>query len=262
MRLFYYNLIDNAKPLGTIPFNNFFYSTQQAYLPAENVADKQRKRPWRTTVDFGEEWVYFDFGQPQTAQAIIILDHTLKATDYGIKIQASTIPNFDSPPAPFSQDITWSPGVITHTFAAQTYRYWRWIFQKDVGATTRDIGRLFIGPYVDAPMPDWGGWERDEEDLTPVLRTKDGQIFKDAGNSFRIANLSFTDMTNTHKEQFRALMDHVGIHTPFFAVIDPTGAGEVAETMYVRLRQMPRLRVTGFDDGHLWSGRVEIEELL
>ncbi|MCI0366037.1 MAG: hypothetical protein L0219_19435 [Phycisphaerales bacterium] len=255
MRLFYDNLIDAA-----VAGNTLFQSSQDNAFPAANVINQLRKKPWRTGATLAQEWVYFDFGVARTVQAIVVLDHTLTSGDSGIMVQGNTTAVFTSPA--FSQTLTWSSGLITQTFLAQSYRFWRFVFTKSSASQTRDVGRLFIGPYTDAETPDYDGWDRDEEDLSTVIRTVGGQVFSEARNSYRMASLKFTNITETKRLELKALSDRVGRHTNFFAVIDPTASGEVAEAVYVKLRDKPKMKVSGFDAELLWSGKLDLEELL
>lgn len=255
MRFWYDNLIDYSGVAIT-------YATQNSSFPASNVANALRSKPYRTGATIAAEYVQFDLGSAKAVTSFIVLDHTLTSGDTAIKIEGNSSSSFGLPA--FSQSLTWSSGVISQTFASQSYRYWRFSFTKSAAGETRDIGRLHLGTYyTTTERPDYDGWRRGQEDLSSVQRTVGGQRYTDARPAYRTGRYDFSSIANTSKDSLTTLIDRVGIHTPFFAQIDETASsGEVKEILYVNLKSRPEFDVDAFDADYMWSTTIDLEEQL
>jgi hypothetical protein len=255
MRFFYDNWLDYAATV-------FTESSENTAFPSSNVANQLRAQPWRTGVSAAAEWAQFDLGSAKAVTSFIVLDHNLTAGDTLIKIEGNTTSSFASPA--FSQALTWASGVISATFASQSYRYWRFSFTKSAAGETRDIGRLFLGTYyTTTERPDYDGWKRGHEDLSIRQRTVGGQYYFEARQRYRTGKFDFSEIENTQKESLVTIAERVGIHTSFFVQADETAAsGEAKEIVYVNFSDLPDFSVSSFDSDYRWSGTLSVEEQL
>jgi hypothetical protein len=109
--------------------------------------------------------------------------------------------------------------------APQTYQYWRVIFTKSSSGETRDIGRIFLGPFDEMTLapgqPD--GLEIKPVDLSTTERSLGGQTFSDMKDQYDEITLEFPGaVSDTQSLKILALAEACGTHTPFFVSIDPT----------------------------------------
>jgi hypothetical protein len=252
MRIFYDNLID---------YSGVFISgsSENTAFPISNVVNQHRENPWRTGATVAAEFVQFDLGSAKSVTSLIVISHNLTPSDTLLKIEANTTSSFVAPA--FSQAVTWESGVISSIFAVQSYRYWRFSFTKSASGETRDIGRIFLGTSVSmTERPDYDGWKRGQDDLSIVQRTVGGQVYAESRPKFRMADLDFSGISNAQKIQFTTLGDRVGTHTSWFLQIDENGSGEVAEILYVNLKDLPQFSIDGFDSDYTWNTQLKVEE--
>jgi hypothetical protein len=255
MRIFATNLIDAAAVVQ-------IQSSQDPAFPASNLRNPQRTKLWRTGTSAALEWSVFDLGSAQAVTACLILAHTLTGSDSLIKIQANTSDSWGAPA--FEQSITFSAGVMSATFASQSYRFWRFTFTKASAGVTRDVGRLWLGTYyTPTDPPDFDGYLRRADDLSIRQRAPYGAIYGEVRSIFRKPQLDFSAIPNAQKAQFAAIAEAVKTIIPFFVQIDENaGADELAEPLYVTLRELPEFGVAGYDGENKWDTRLSLEEAL
>lgn len=216
MRIYYQNLVDHTATTITA-------ATEAADLPVENVADPDRGNVYRTGVSQAGETIVFNLGSAKAVMAVILLDHTLTSGDSTIKVQGNAADSWGSPS--FSEDITFIAGTIVHNFASvQTYQYWRVIFTKSASGETRDIGRIFLGPFetmVRGPqLPD--GLTITPTDLSVTARALSGKTYSEIRGQYDAISIDFPPVSDAQMEIIKAIAAAVGTHTPFFVSIDPT----------------------------------------
>lgn len=253
MNIFYDNLIDYSGVVITP-------SSENASLPAVNVANEAKTKAWRTGATLGSEFVTFDLGSAKVVTSAILLNHNLTASDSVLEVRYST-DNFAASNN-LAGDFTYSSGVMLKTFGAISARYWRIGFAKSAAAQTRDIGRIFLGPYVVTAKPDFTGYKRGKEDLSLKLKSVGGQEYCEIRNKRRILNLEFEGITNTESDQFLTLENSVGIHTSFFLQVHATGTTEMREALYVRMKSELTPEVAGIDSDYFWDVKMTLEEQL
>jgi len=254
MRLFYDNLIDPSAVTVTV-------SSEDAALPGSNVQNALRGRVWRTEDSTAAEYITFDLGATGTASAAIIENHTLTAADESagdIVVRGST-DNFsvsDVLVATFSQEA----GTMLVTFSAVGYRYWRIAFTKSSSGETRDIGRIFIGPYVSTNAdPDYNGYSSEKQDLSVTQRTIGGQTYSEARSQYETIRLSFSDIVQADKDIIETAFESAGLHTAMWFQAMTTGS-TLTETKYAKFQREPSFDVSAFDGGYLWDvGRLQFE---
>lgn len=215
MRIAYDNLIDRSATVITA-------ASQAADLPVSNVQHPFRGKVYRTGASVAAEWVKFDLGSAPAVQAIILLDHTLTTSDTLIKLQGNATDSWVAPS--FEQVLTFNAGTIcTFLAAAQTYQWWRVVFTKSAAGETRDIGRIFLGPFVECTRSfRYGGLEIKPVDLSETDRALGGQTFSEIKPIYGEIKGEFYWIDDAQATELQTLAATVGTHTPFFLSIDPT----------------------------------------
>jgi hypothetical protein len=252
MRFFYDNQIDLS---GVV----FTPTSEVSTLPAENVAHEFRKKVWRTGSISSTERLVIDLGSAKAITSIILLDHTLLQTDSSITLEAHTSDSWGAPS--FTQALTWASGTISQTFSTQTYRYWRLSFTKATAASSRDIGRIFLGPYYETSIaPDYDGYEPKLIDPSAKEKTRGGQTYTDVREKYSELRVDFSETTNSQKESFEDIADAVGEAVSFFVQVDT--ASPLDKIWYVKFSDPFRPSLAGVDSAYLWDITLNMEEQL
>lgn len=252
MRLFYNNLIDASGVVITA-------SSEVSTLPGENVAHEFRERPWRTGASSAAENIVFDLGSAQAVTAIILLDHTLTSGDSSIILEGNTADSWGAPA--YTTTLTYAADIISKTFASQTYRYWRLKFTKSASSQVRDIGRIYLGTYVETDEdPDYDGLDVTEDDNGRTQTTTGGQEYTERQDSFRIVKVNFTHISQTMKDALttyaRAVRQSLS-HFVQVATVSPFDS-----IYYVKLRNAPKFGVKAMDSSAVWDNALEWKEQL
>jgi len=256
MRFFYNNLIDVSGVTIT-------GSTTTSGYPATNVAHEFKTKVWRTGSTVAAETLTFDLGSAKAVTAVILLAHTLTASDTSIQLLANSSDSWGSPA--FTQALTHASNVISQTFSSQTYRYWRITFTKSAAGETRDIGRVFLGTYHEtAIQPDYDGFDLDPQDRTTKQKSIGGQTYADQRSQYRMLSLDWSGVSQSQMTNFKTIADTVGAHTSFFVQVDPnaTAGTEPKEVLYVKFAKMFGRKVEGMDSDLVWETKMELEEQL
>ena len=252
MKLYWSNSIDAAAAVIT-PV------TQATAFPAVNLANPQRTRIYRTLGTTATEAIVFDLGSAQAITSLILLDHTILATAT-LTLEANATDSWGGPS--YSSAITWTTSWILKTLS-QTYRYWRIKVVKAASAETFDIGRVFIGPATTVTgAVDYNGLDRDRLDLTVSQRSAGGQLYSDPRPQARTYAADCSGIADADATTLDSIAHTIGLHTPFFIQLDETGSGFLAEPIYVKFRDVPKLKNAGFDSELKWDTTLKLEENL
>ena len=216
MRNLYDNLIDYSTAVITA-------GSADADLPVANIQNPHRTKVYRTGTSAAAEWIKVDLATAKAVKVVVLLDHTLTSGDSLIYVQGNATDSWGAPS--FSEAMTYNATTLKHYLSStQTFRWWRIIFTKSAAGETRDIGRVFLGPYDEmarAPkQPD--GLDISTEDLSETSRALGGQTFSEIKSSYDVVNLGFPPMLDAQMELLKTLASTCGIHTPFFIDIDPS----------------------------------------
>ena len=253
MRLYVTNVIDGAAVAITA-------GSEASGFPAINLANAQRTMLYRCGTTFSTETLVFDLGSALAADSLILLDHSILNTTT-ITLQANTTNAWGAPA--FSSAVAWQSSWILHSFASQTYRYWRLVVAKAAAGQQFDIGRLHLGPVVaPADPPDFDGFSRNMIDLSLSQRSVSGQLYCDPRPQARRLELEFTWIRDAQKLQFVNALEAMGLHTPFFVRVDETASDELAEPVYCRFQEVPKFELAGFDGANYWDTNLRLEEAL
>ena len=217
MRNLYDNLLDYSTAVITA-------GSADADLPVANIQHPHKTKVYRTGTSAAEEWIKIDLATAKAVQAVILLAHTLTSGDTIIKIQGNATDSWSAPS--FNEAMTFNASTLKHYLSStQTYRWWRIIFTKSAAGETRDIGRVFLGPYDEmarAPkQPD--GLDISTEDLSETSRALGGQTYSEIKSRYDVIKIAFPGVVSeAQSAMLIALVDACGTHTPFFVDIDPT----------------------------------------
>lgn len=215
MRLMFDNLADYSATVITA-------GSEDAYLPVENVQHPHRSKVYRTGTAAAAEWIKFDLGSAKAVQSVILLDHTLTGSDSLIKLQGNATDSWGAPSV--DETLTYNAGTLAKFLsAAQTYRWWRVIFTKSAAGETRDIGRIFLGPYYECVKNiSFGGLKITPVDLSDTGRSIGGQTYSDQRSLYHEIKTAFNYILDAQMTQFKNIAAAVGTHTPLFISCDPT----------------------------------------
>lgn len=252
MRLFWSNLID---VVGVV----FTASSAVATLPGSNVAHEFRSVPWRTGTSAADETLVIDLGSAGAATSIILLDHTLTAADSAIAIQANATDSWGAPS--FNQALTWASGTIGLTFSSQSFRYWRLKFTKSAAGESRDIGRIFLGTYLEpTATPDYDGYDEKLEDPSRKTKSRSGQTWVEQLDQYGLVTLDLSRINQTDVDNIKTVFDSVGQAKSLFLQVQTSSP--LNKYWYVKFRRQFSKQIAGFDGAYLWDVGLEMEEQL
>jgi hypothetical protein len=199
-------------------------ASEASDLPVINVQHPHRGKVYRTGTSAAAEWIKIDLGASYVVQAVILLDHTLTAGDSTIKLQGNATDSWGSPSV--DETLTYNAGTMAkYLSAAQTYRWWRIIFTKSAAGESRDIGRVYLGPYDEMTIPPTqpDGLQIEPQDLSITQRSLGGQTYSDIKDQYDELVIEFPGaLSETQSGNLQSLADTCGTHTPFFISVDPT----------------------------------------
>lgn len=257
MRVMYQNRVDLSTTTITA-------GSAAADLPVANIAHPHRTKVYRTGTSAAAEWILIDLGGAMAVQSVVILDHTLTAGDSAIKLQGNATNVWTAPSV--DQTITYNASVMAaYLSASQSYQYWRIIFTKSAAGQTRDIGRVYLGPYDEyargPKIPD--GIRIKPVDLSITERARGGQTYSDILDSYDEIDIEFPEaLADAQSAQIFALAASCGTHTPFFVSIDPTNHG-YSWLYYVKARSIEGQTVRYANGATcLWRASMKLAEEL
>jgi hypothetical protein len=189
-------------------------SSQAAGLPATNVAQIWKSRPWRST-GCTDEWIKFDFGAAAAVRAFLAVGFNL--TPYAtVRIQANATDVWTSPSIDVA--LTYHAAVLLYLWSSdQSYRFWR-LSIVDPGNPDGyiEIGRIFLGQTA-TPDRNFKAWSREPIDPTTIVRSYDGAESFERRTAYDLLTFEFGRvLTSTFDDLFRA----VGLRTYFFVIAD------------------------------------------
>ncbi len=241
MRFFYTNLFDTA---------TLTESSEASGLPVENAQNEHATKVWRTSNSLTTEYVVGDWGTAQAATAVIIHAHTILATDSSIKFQMHTADSWGSPD--LSVDLTRVANTFGAVFASTSKRYFRFVFDKATAASTRDIGRIFVGTYLQpTAIPDFAGVDWKRVDKSAVDEAMGGEEYAETKwfrNEFKIP---FSAMKETDFANMRTYYNAVGVYKPHFIQIDTVSPLDMF--YYVRFAKDMDAKVKTYGSELYWN---------
>jgi len=209
-------------------------SSEAAGYPDTNVQIASLTRRWRTGVATAAEWIKFDYGAGNTlaCTAAVIAGHDLISSDSSIIVESSP------------DDAAWTTrGTFTHDagnmvvfFDTQSLRYWRVSFTKAVAASARNIGRIFLGTYIEPTRAQNFGWTRTEIDPSIISRARSGAVYVDVKTTYQQIDFTLNSEPAAGMSTLRDALKDIGIHRNLFLCVDPANPNGY-ETIYGYMAQ-------------------------
>jgi hypothetical protein len=228
INLAFFNRVDSATITA---------SSEVASLPAANVAQAWRSKPWRST-GCASEWIKFDFGSAQAVRALVFVGHNL-TSGATIKIQANATDAWGSPSIDLA--LTYHAANVVYLWSSdQTFRYWR-ITIVDAANPEGfvELGRVFLGQTA-TPERNYCRWNKEQIDPTTITRSYDGAESFDNRTTYDRLTFEFERILTA---TFDALAAAVGLKLYFFIIADYDNAvradGRHDLTRYCRLEELP-----------------------
>lgn len=251
MRICYANLVDYAATTITA-------ASAAADLPVYNVQHPHRGKVYRTGTSGASEYVRFDLGSAQSVQCVILLDHTLTSGDSSIRLQGGATAGATT----VDEAMTFHAGTMVLFFPAATaaYQHWQVIFTKSAAGETRDIGRIFLGPFVECTRSfRHGSPEITPVDLSEMDRSLGGQTFSGIKSMYDEVKGEFYWIDDAQGTDLKALADTVGTHTPFFLSMDPTNK-PYDLLYYGKFKKLSAMKIEMAGTAYKWSVGYEFSE--
>jgi len=224
MRIFWKNELDKY----TLSANS-----EEGYYPVANVQDYQLAKVYRSTDDTAE-WVKVDAGSGNTitATGACILGHNL--TNGGTyKIQGNATDSWGSPS--LDETFSYDSDIMIETFDSAEYRFWRFSLADDSNPDTHlEIGRLFLGTYLefaDQPSKDF---PLSYEDTSSVEYSITGQAFGDEGIIYKLYNFKYPYWTDTVRKNVVTMIEDIKLVKPVILVPDENNTDKLVP-VYAKL---------------------------
>ena len=205
------NLIDTATMSG---------STTATGYPTSNVQNPLIARKWRTTGSSAAEWIKATFSGAVAVTACVIIGHDLTAGDSAIVLQWSNNDADWTTAATF----TWNAGNMTAFIVSASHQYWRVAFTKSAAAQIRNIGRLFLGVYVEPERGLPFGWTRSKVDLSTTRRSASGAVFSDVRPKFWKVDFEIRHEPIATFSTLSTAVKDLGVGTDLCVCIDASSA--------------------------------------
>jgi hypothetical protein len=202
-------------------------SAATAGLPVTNVQDDLVRKVYRSTTA-SNEWIKFDMGSATTINALGIINHNITLGSV-VKWQGNASDSWASPSLNTNLTVaTDSLGAnvlkIGHYYVTnQSYRWWRLYVEPGTGnASPVDIGRIMAGRYIEPSRNIRDGFSITVKDPSRGMPTVGRQAYWTTRRSFSELNYNVARVDEQQADEFTALYNQVGLHTPFIISLDPT----------------------------------------
>lgn len=235
IKFLYSNLVDATSHLEA--------SSEQTSLPASNVTHFWKTKVWRATGDTSE-WIKFDFGSAQDFKVVCIVGHNF-SSGATVKFQANATDSWGSPSV--DETLTWNADIILYVWTAtQSYRWVRITIADSANADGYvEIGRIFVGTFLEPERNFTIGWDREEVDPSLIEESADGAESVDIKTKYLLFTFPFK---NTLTDNVIAVWNAVRRRDPFFIIPDYDNDvmtdGRHDLSRYVKFAERPRFSNT------------------
>jgi len=214
MRFLYDNKFDDYTVTGSSATTNY---------PATNVQDYQVAKTWRTTtvtttvitIDVGS-------GLTITPTAAAILGHNF--TTSVLAYVESSSDNFTSVSTTTTIEHTAGEAATWPLIAYDvtgTTRYWRFrIVDSGVGDGYHEIGRIFLGTYLDWTRGMAIAFPYTIRDTSTIQFTRTGQSYGNTGHNYETFEMAFTFMSESDRVNIASMYNTVHRTKPIIFVPD------------------------------------------
>jgi hypothetical protein len=250
MRFFYDNELDKTGVIVTP-------SSEVSTLPAINILNEFKSKPWRTGTSVATETLVMNLGSAKAITSIILHGHTLTSGDTTIKVEANSADAWGAPP--FTQALTFAANTIGQVFGSQSFQFWRLSFTKSAAGVSRDIGRIHLGTYYETTeQPDHEGYSETLDDVDRQTRSLGGQVYTEVVNGFNTIRADFSKSPHTQVDSIKTVAIAVRRYKSFFIQTDTVTPLDTF--YYVKLKKTYARSVAGMDSNLIWNVGLEMEE--
>ena len=246
MRIFWNNLLDDY----TLSANS-----EDSSYPVANVQDYQLIKVYRSTGDTSE-WVKVDAGSGSTitATGACILGHNL--TNSGTyKIQGNATDSWGTPS--LDETFTYDSNIMIKTFNSAGYRYWRFSLADATNPDTYlEIGRLFLGTYLEFSDQPSKEFPMTYEDTSNVDYSITGQSFGDEGIIYRLYNFKYPYWTDTVRKSVVTMIEDIKLVKPVILVPDEDNTDKLIP-VYAKLNDALSINHIV---AYAWNGTLSFRE--
>jgi hypothetical protein len=222
-------------------------------LPVENTQDSRARKVWRTGTSSATEYIVGDFGAAKAVTSVIIHAHNLVSGDTDIKFQMNATDSWTTPS--FEQVLTRADKTFGAVFASQSYQYFRIVFTKASAGVTRDIGRIFVGTYLEpSRQVDFSGFDLQTIDTSDVEMSIGEDEYADIKNVHAEFTCEFSQLPETDMANITTYYRTVGKYSPHFVQVETTG---YSNYYYVRITKAVKQQAVGVA---FWKTAVDYKE--
>jgi hypothetical protein len=231
MRISYSNLLDNleASAISALSEDNTY--------PATNVQDQRLTTKWHSDSTTTQTFI-FDLGATTSCSIFAIMGHNITSAC------TVTVVGNDDIVAPLTwttsgqssvQTITYNAGIMLSFVTPIVNRYWKFTF---AGQGSMEIGRLWIGNYIDITPSSLNDFSVTKKRDDIVVYGKNRQKYASIGNGWRSFSLSFPKTSATMLTAIQTFYDTVGNHSSFiFCNFDSLRTYDLVEPCYCSISE-------------------------
>jgi len=182
------------------------------------------------------EYVTFDLGEARPVTTLAVIGRVSEAfkipATATVRLYANNINSFSSPALTVNITST-ADGIFHFLDGDTTYRYWRFEFidkENPAGPSAFDLRVLYLGSYESFTTHNINnGFSSVQSDDSIVSYSEGGTAFFRLKPKYWNYSFSIEWVSESDRYLLRDMFNQVGISTPFFISIDPTGL--ISETV-------------------------------
>lgn len=228
MRISYNNFIDDVTAASIIASN------EDSSYPVENVQDQRLTTKWKTEDGNSAQTVVIDLGATTACSIFAIMAHNLvSAGTVVVNGNDNILPGltWTTSNQSSTQTITFNSGMMLSFVSPISNRYWRFSFSGQTADL--EIGRLWIGNYIDISPSSLDDFTVTKKRDDIVVYGKNRQKYASVGNGWREIQLTFPRTSPTSLTSIFTFYDTVGRHSSFiFCNFDTVRGYELVEPLY------------------------------
>jgi hypothetical protein len=199
-------------------------------LPTDTIALGNLKMDYWRAEYLITEYIEFDFGSAQSVIAGVIDGHNLDGTETDIKLDSST----DAISWTNRATFTYNANAMAVFISSVSSRYWRIIFTKAIATDEREIGRVFVGTYVQPTRGMQLSWRRTRTDSGQSKRAFSGTQYADIRNKWWEVDFKLKHEPDATLTTLRDALVELGITEPLFLALEPISNPNAPYTLYGR----------------------------
>ncbi len=243
----YYNHIVEATALSV--------SSENYNYPRSNLQEFSKWPKFRSLSNTGQ-WIKIT-AAASTASYLFIDNHNITSAAT-ILLQGNNTDVWTTPS--LSEVVTWSAGLIVHSFIEQTFNFWRLYISDPTNPSAYiQIGLLHLGPVIQWPgMDPAQSLPVSTESKKSISQSR--QVFGDDRGSYREFEVAFKFVTNLQRLNINALFEYCLNVRPFYLL--PWESNLTFEPpMYALIADKTLKWKRNNNSKYPWSLQVKFEEV-